>query len=51
VNLQTLEMMLYDAPRYVPGKKKAAGGNLQPGKKNNRIAELYQSRLSNYNKK
>jgi hypothetical protein len=44
VNLQTLQMMLYDAPHYVSDKKaeKSPSGN----KKKNRIEEMYQSRLN-----
>jgi hypothetical protein len=45
VNLQTLQMMLYDAPHYVSGKK--TDKKTPPsGKKKNRIAEMYQSRLN-----
>jgi hypothetical protein len=46
INLQTLQMMLYDAPHYVSDKK--AGKKTPPSgsKKKNRIAEMYQSRLN-----
>jgi hypothetical protein len=38
-------MMLYDAPHYVNDEK--AGKKTPPtGKKKNRIAEMYQSRLN-----
>jgi len=44
VNLQTLQMMLYDAPRYVKDKK--TDRETPPsGAIKNRIAEMYQSRL------
>lgn len=55
VNLQTLQMMLYDAPHYVtskpkgdkPGnKKKDKTPEPASGRKKSRIAELFQSRLN-----
>jgi hypothetical protein len=46
VNLQTLQMMLYDAPRYIKVK---AAGEKKAGKKQD-IAGMFQSRLSDYKK-
>jgi hypothetical protein len=51
VNLQTLQMMLYDAPRYVKKKDlKKMESKADKAGKGDKIAELFQSRLSDYKK-
>jgi hypothetical protein len=44
INLQALQMMLYDAPHYVKTKGNTSA---QKGKKQN-MAEMFQSRLKDY---
>ncbi|MDR0612402.1 MAG: hypothetical protein LBG45_02770 [Dysgonamonadaceae bacterium] len=44
INLQTLQMMLYDAPHYVKAKP---AGKKKTGKKQD-IAAMFQSRLKDY---